>query len=182
MCLFLNHAACRTVAHFTSVLARGCTLVSLIVGYPLAFCGIIDGLRGAAAGILTSQGLSEPPGSEPSPRSGVPPKRLKAAVIEAASGFAWPSSMADDLQRLLLVMAVMATALSVTDIGLVVGITGSVIGASIVYVLPSVMALRTAQMNPASSLNAHKNVCRALIPLGAAIGAVGAAETLKAYL
>ena len=66
-------------------------------------------------------------------------------------------------------------ALLLTDIGLIVGISGAVLGASIVYVIPSVIALRArSAMGQTAPLALY-----GLVPLGALIGVLGVVMTLR---
>ena len=88
-----------------------------------------------------------------------------------------------------------AIALVVEDIGLVVGLTGSLVGASNVYIAPAVISLRARAYAKAhlggdagkarvhAMLGGGRDVaiCHLLVPLGVVIGGIGALETIKAY-
>ena len=67
------------------------------------------------------------------------------------------------------------------DIGLVVGLTGSLVGATIVYIAPAAITLRANRMVPIIG-SFQTVVCYGLILLGLVLGSIGAAETIKAYI
>ena len=63
-------------------------------------------------------------------------------------------------------------AVLLTDIGLIVGVSGAVLGASIVYIIPAAIALEARSGRGAALL-----YC--LMPLGALIGVLGVVMTLR---
>ena len=68
-----------------------------------------------------------------------------------------------------------------TDIGLVVGLTGAVMGSAIVYVVPACIFLRAAELSGAKLPRATKAAATALVPLGAFLGVLGVYFTLKEF-
>jgi amino acid permease len=149
---------------------RIATLVSIIFGYPLAFVGLLDSLKGACASVSGGKG---PLGALSNPH---------------------PPAWLDNGLRVALLALATVTALVVEDIGLVVGLTGSLVGACIVYIAPSIISLnarayalkkggvgREAKVHKMLGGGVDQWICRALVPLGIAIGGIGAKETITAY-
>ena len=71
---------------------------------------------------------------------------------------------------------VTTVAVLLTDIGLIVGISGAVLGAAIVYVIPAMIALRAGGAGGGA---VAKATLYGLVPLGAVIGVLGVVMTLK---
>ena len=80
-----------------------------------------------------------------------------------------------------LVAAATTAAVLLTDIGLVVGLTGAVMGSAIVYVVPACIFLRAAELSGAKLPRATKAAATALVPLGAFLGVLGVYFTLKEF-
>lgn len=145
---------------------RIATLVSIIFGYPLAFVGLLDSLRGACASLT----------------SGKDEKSSGLLATIANPRTIWQ----DDILRVVLLSIATITALLVEDIGLVVGLTGSLVGACIVYIAPAVISLRArkygASVHDMLGGMTDSTICRILIPIGVLIGGIGAFETIMAYM
>uniref|UniRef100_A0A7S2W7H7 Amino acid transporter transmembrane domain-containing protein n=1 Tax=Rhizochromulina marina TaxID=1034831 RepID=A0A7S2W7H7_9STRA len=167
--LFGDNAQSNILSNFatTDMLAVGgrvATGVSIIFGYPLAFCGLFDALQGTAASLAEHAGTL----------------RWLCNWVSAP-----PTTWHEDLLRLTLLSGATATALAVRDIGVVVGLTGSLIGATIVYIVPSMVALRTRQSCSPDDLrkslgSLYQPVAfYCLIGFGLVVGGIGALETLR---
>ena len=107
--IFGDHCKSNILLNFATsdplaVGGRIATAVSIVFGYPLAFCGLIDGLKGAATSLL-AQGTT---------LGGV------LAIITNPNY--------ENFVRIGLLGLATAIALAVQDIGVVVGLTGSVVG------------------------------------------------------
>eukprot|EP00638_Chattonella_subsalsa_P020717 CAMPEP_0117891206 /NCGR_PEP_ID=MMETSP0950-20121206/23815_1 /TAXON_ID=44440 /ORGANISM="Chattonella subsalsa, Strain CCMP2191" /LENGTH=222 /DNA_ID=CAMNT_0005750675 /DNA_START=1179 /DNA_END=1847 /DNA_ORIENTATION=- len=114
-------------------LARLATGISILFGFPLTFIGLRDGFIGSCKSLLELRELE----------NWSPFRRFRKADL--------PRTIFTDLKEyavkyknmkkvsiaLLIVVTVMAAL--VKDIGLIVGISGSICGASIVYVVPSLI-------------------------------------------
>ena len=133
------------------------TGISIVAGYPLAFAGLMDSLRGAAASLLGSY-----------------PKTMAPLAIMSNPKY-------EDMIRMGLLAVATFVAYACDDIGLVVGLTGSLVGATIVYIAPAAITLRANRMVPIIG-SFQTVVCYGLILLGLVLGSIGAAETIKAYI
>lgn len=143
--LLRNYAGADTLA----VLGRVATFVSILFGYPLAMVG----LRESSSSVLLALSAL---------RSLPPP--LASAVRAAAT----------NTKGLTIALLAIATAIAITldDIGLVVGVSGALLGAAIVYVFPALIYGRAVDAPLASAVHA-------LIPLGATLGILGVRQTLS---
>lgn len=80
-----------------------------------------------------------------------------------------------------LLACIAAVAILVQDIGLIVGVSGALLGASIVYVFPALLyggALRQRNEETGSSLSLAEGSIFLLVPLGAFLGILGIYMTI----
>lgn len=149
---FGDHSASNLLRNYAradglATLGRLATGVSILFGFPLAMVG----LRDSAASVLETLGES----------TAAPPLLAAAARAAAAS----PRAL-----TLAFLAAISAVAILLTDIGIVVGLSGALLGASIVYIFPALIYTQVAAPSPA---------VYALVPLGAFLGLLGVWQTLK---
>jgi len=173
-CLTLLYMACMGLGYYTfgdaaasnimlnyaqsdglAVVARLATGFSILFGFPLAMFGLVTSARGLAETGAAAAG---------------PESRLAAPLRAAAA----PSG------RRALVLSALAfvtvVAVLIADIGLIVGLSGAVLGAAIVYVIPAIIALRAGGAGGGAAANA---MLYGLMPLGAVIGVLGVVMALK---
>ena len=93
-------------------------------------------------------------------------RRYRALVDERPGGAHVPPRAL----TLAFLAAISAVAILLTDIGIVVGLSGALLGASIVYIFPALIYTQVAAPSPA---------VYALVPLGAFLGLLGVWQTLK---
>lgn len=153
---FGDHAASNLLLNYASsdplaIVGRLATGASILFGYPLAMVG----LRSALVGMSSS--LSAEPA-------------LPAAARRAFR------SLAADASRVPLIVALLAVitavACAVEDIGVVVGVSGALLGAAIVYCFPPLIYGRARGASTPQAV-----YC--LIPLGAFLGVLGTYVTLR---
>ena len=143
--LLRNYAQDDTLA----LLGRLATFVSILFGYPLAMVG----LRDSASSVLETFAEAE--------NAPTFARRVARGAVD--------SPRALTLSFLAFISAV---AILLTDIGLVVGISGALLGAAIVYIFPALIygiATDSSVFSPVY----------ALVPLGAFLGLLGVWQTLK---
>lgn len=136
-------------------LGRIATALSILCGYPLAFVGLRDAVVGMAT--HAAQGGS----------------RLGAAI-------AAPTARAP-LTVALMVCATTIAAL-LTDIGIVVGVTGALMGSAIVYVVPALIFVRAAKVSGVRLPRAVELGTNALVPFGGFLAMLGLYFTLREFL
>ena len=102
--------------------------------------------------------------------------------VEAAEAAAAGSSQAQSQAQspasaasLVLVLATAAVTLVTSDIGLPAGLSGSILGGFVVYVLPAVVKWQSAQACT------DKLTCLSLAALGIVLAYLGASQTLAQY-
>ena len=143
--LLRNYAQDDTLA----LLGRLATFVSILFGYPLAMVG----LRDSASSVLETFAEAE--------NAPTFARRVARGAVD--------SPRALTLSFLAFISAV---AILLTDICLVVGISGALLGAAIVYIFPALIygiATDSSVFSPVY----------ALVPLGAFLGLLGVWQTLK---
>jgi len=160
--LLSNYAATDALATF----GRAATFASILFGFPLAMMGLKD------SSISLINTLIKPS------KRGKPPKRseeLQAGINTLRRGLGALASTHTTVLTLGLLVAISAVAILVIDIGLVVGISGAVLGAAIVYIFP---ALIYAEARPGVSL-LELTLVYGLVPMGLAVGILGVWMTLQ---
>lgn len=113
---------------------------------------------------------------------------VAAGAREGVAGFCSGlgyNAVGEDKNHALLVAGILAfvTAISctITDVSLVVGLTGAAMGSTIVYIIPPIIYQRAVGLIKGINSNEHNLSKRnmALIPFGLAIGGLGVFMTLK---
>jgi amino acid permease len=111
----------------------------------------------------------------------------REAIIGAASSLGY-KSLGNDENHFLLVSGILAfvttIACTVTDVSLVVGVTGAVLGSFVVYICPSIIYTRAVGLAKGVDSDAYNKakVNLALVPFGLFIASVGCYMTIKEYL
>mmetsp|Transcript_16760 Transcript_16760/g.38451 ORF Transcript_16760/g.38451 Transcript_16760/m.38451 type:complete len:375 (+) Transcript_16760:1-1125(+) len=143
--LLKNYGQADTLA----LLGRVATFLSLLFGFPLAMLGLRDSSRSLLEGVEGNLALLD--GVRSAARAARhSPRALTVAFLSAIA----------------------LIAILLTDIGAVVGVSGALLGASIVYIYPAVIYSRVMHLHALS-------VVHALVPLGAVLGILGVWQTLK---
>jgi amino acid permease len=137
-----------------AILGRFATFASILFGFPLAMLGLKD----STVSLLQSAASS-----------GV----LGQLMHKLAT--TWQDGLT--LGMLLIISTI---AILVSDIGLVVGISGALLGAAIVYIFPALIygRVRQACTNDKRGLDVEMVATYALIPLGTFLGVLGVWMTL----
>ena len=155
---FGDHAASNVMVNYAqtdglAIVGRLATGSSILFGFPLAMYGLVSSARGLCTSGAQACERRGPGPAGAALRAAAHPARRRAVVLGALA--------------LVTVVAVL-----LTDIGLIVGVSGAVLGASIVYIIPAAIALEARSGRGAALL-----YC--LMPLGALIGVLGVVMTLK---
>lgn len=132
-----------------AILGRLATGVSILFGYPLAMVGLRDSSISMLSTLAESDTLPE------------------SSVILLRSIVDRPSAV-----TLCFLSIISCVAILVQDIGLVVGISGAVLGASIVYIYPALIYGCVSGQPLCSPIYL-------LVPLGIFLGVLGVWQTLK---
>mmetsp|Transcript_21351 Transcript_21351/g.58730 ORF Transcript_21351/g.58730 Transcript_21351/m.58730 type:complete len:470 (-) Transcript_21351:395-1804(-) len=135
-------------ADVLAVLGRVATGASILFGFPLAMLGLRSSLSDMCSGLSTKISNKDSP--------------MRFALVKVAS----PESRVPLVLSLLALITFVACTL--TDIGVIVGVSGALLGAAVVYIFP---ALIYAEVASASSVYA-------IVPLGAFFGILGTYMTL----
>ena len=145
-----HHLSCFHIA--SQVLGRVATGFSILFGFPLAMVG----LRNSVVGMCES--LAD------DAMTALPPSVCSALL-----------AVADDSNRFMLVVSMLAVitfvAVTCTDIGVIVGVSGALLGALIVYIIPPLLYKGARDDAP--------KAIQALVPLGAFLGVLGVYYSLK---
>mmetsp|Transcript_14633 Transcript_14633/g.49560 ORF Transcript_14633/g.49560 Transcript_14633/m.49560 type:complete len:205 (+) Transcript_14633:2-616(+) len=188
--ILLNYHAADPLA----VGGRLATGLSILFGFPLTFVGLRDGVVGACRSLLQSvfdEKHVEDWTEAQLRRHNSPGRRFTRWLLQknteeqnqhaGAHTLRWMGSSSNNTPLTLLLLAtVTAVAVSITDIGVIAGCTGAVLGASIVYVLPSLMYVKAMEQAAGGAplpLSKRANVL--LVPFGVALGVLGVIMTLQ---
>mmetsp|Transcript_14676 Transcript_14676/g.18755 ORF Transcript_14676/g.18755 Transcript_14676/m.18755 type:complete len:556 (-) Transcript_14676:373-2040(-) len=156
-------------------LARLATGISILFGFPLTFIGLRDGFIGSCKSLLELRELE----------NWSPFRRFRKADL--------PRTIFTDLKEyavkyknmkkvsiaLLIVVTVMAAL--VKDIGLIVGISGSICGASIVYVVPSLIYYYIMKEDAPKQMSKYTKLNLIFAPFGVFLAVLGVGITIQEY-
>ena len=141
-----------TISQPPSVLGRVATGFSILFGFPLAMVGLRYSVVGRCESLADDATTALPPS-------------VCSALL----------AVADDSNRFMLVVSMLAVitfvAVTCTDIGVIVGVSGALLGALIVYIIPPLLYKGARDDAP--------QAIQALVPLGAFLGVLGVYYSLK---
>lgn len=146
-----------------ATLARVATGLAITFAYPLMFAGVKASLKSLLARPVPVDKAAK--GKAPAQETATDPALLKAATV-----------------AVLAAITAVAIKCGEEDVSVVLGLVGSVIGCSVAYVLPAVLALKDMRLRKRAGLaNSGKDVllCHGLIPMGVVFGVLGVWITLK---
>ena len=160
--LLRNYAAADRLA----VVGRLATGLSILFGYPLVMVGLRDSLCGLLGCLADAVGGPRDASVKGGGSGGGVAGALRAAAAPANRK---PLTLAS-------LLIVTLIAVSVSDIGVVVGVSGAVLGAAIVYIIPALIYTRAAR---AAGGEAPLLLEPAMLSLGSVIAVLGVYMTLK---
>ena len=140
------------ILNASQVLGRVATGFSILFGFPLAMVGLRNSVVGMCESLADDATTALPPS-------------VCSALL----------AVADDSNRFMLVVSMLAVitfvAVTCTDIGVIVGVSGALLGALIVYIIPPLLYKGARDDAP--------QAIQALVPLGAFLGVLGVYYSLK---
>jgi len=172
----LNYASHDILA----ALGRFATGISILFGFPLTFIGLVDGFIGASKSRLDMKSekltLLWWPGrkgrKKPLEEDFSPITRLQRWVVNPNNN--------RNVRKLLLLVVTLAAA-SVPDIGLIVGICGSLMGSSICYIVPPLVYYRAVKKCAPGKLTARSWLNLLFIPVGIFLAILGVCMTFHEH-
>lgn len=168
--LLRNYAAADRLA----VVGRLATGLSIVFGYPLVMVGLRDSLCGLLANLADALGGRPRVASGGGGGRGTADAGGGGGVAGALRAAAAPANRKPLTLASLLIVTLVAV--SVSDIGVVVGVSGAVLGAAIVYIYPALIYTRAAR---AAGGTAPLLLEPVMLSLGAVIAVLGVYMTLK---
>lgn len=163
--LLRNYAGADRLA----VVGRVATGLSILFGYPLVMVGLRDSLCGLLGCLADAVG-----GSTSGSGSGSARGESSGGLAGALRAAAAPANRKPLILTSLLIVTLIA--ISVGDIGVVVGISGAVLGAAIVYIIPALIYTRATR---AAGGEASPLLEPTMLSLGTVIAVLGVYMTLK---
>ena len=143
-----------------AMLATG---ASILFGFPLSFCGVRQGIVDTATAILNLGTVSNP--------------ILRRALTIISTSLDTPGGWR--VTTLLMLAGSTAIAIAAEDVGVVVGVSGAILGSSFIYILPSI--LYCAAHAEQGSLTPLRKANMVLFPMGIFTAALGVSMTLQRH-